>query len=82
MAIGLAIGMPLGIPLWLSTKNPGLIGAGVAIGAGIGGVLEKKYNSNPREPTPEETRNRRIATFAGVLVLLAGVVAFLYMMLV
>lgn len=81
MAIGLAIGMPLGIPIWLSTGNPGLIGAGVAIGAGIGGLLEKKYNSNPREPTPEEARNRKIATFAGILTLIVGILAFFYMML-
>lgn len=80
MAIGLAIGMPLGIPIWLATGNPGLIGAGVAIGVAIGAAFEQKYNKNPRPLTPEEIRNRKIAVAAGVLALMVGVVAFLFML--
>lgn len=84
MGIGIAMGIPLGIPLWLSTDNPGMIGAGLAAGVAIGAALEKKYNENPRKPTPEEGRKQKIALWAGVLVLIAGALAGMaaFMMLI
>ena len=81
MGIGIALGIPFGIPMWLATDNPGLMGAGIAVGVAIGAALEEKYNKNPRELTPEEARNRKIAVWAGVLIVviaaLVGVAAFM-----
>jgi hypothetical protein len=81
ISLGVAMGLPLGIPLWLVTENPGMMGAGVAIGIAIGMAFEGKYNRDPRPLTPEEVRNRKIAVAAGVLALMAGVVVFFYIML-
>ena len=75
IGIGMAIFSGLGIPLWLVTDNPGLIGAGTVIGLAIGAALEQKYNKNPRELTPEELRMRKIALWAGFLILVLGAIA-------
>jgi hypothetical protein len=82
VSLGIVLGLPLGIPLWLVTENPGMIGAGVAIGLSIGSAFEQKYNKNPRPLTPEELRIRKIAAVAGVLALIAGFVAFFFLMVV
>lgn len=82
ISLGLALGIPLGIPMWLVTENPGMMGAGMAIGVAIGAAFEQKYNKNPKPLTPEEVRNRKIAVAVGVLALMVGVVAFAYMLFV
>jgi hypothetical protein len=82
VSMGIALGLPLGIPMWLVTENPGMIGAGLAVGIAIGAAFEEKYNRDPRPLTPKEIRNRKIAVAAGVLLMLLGVVTFAYMLFV
>jgi hypothetical protein len=77
VSLGIALGLPLGIPLWLTLKNPGMMGAGIAIGVAIGTAMESQYNKNPRSLTVQEKRNRKIATFGGLIILLLGLVGFL-----
>jgi hypothetical protein len=81
LSICISLGVPLGIPLWLATDNPGMIGAGVAIGVAIGAGLEKKYNKNPRPLTEEEKKERKKAALFGGLVLALGVIVFLFIFL-
>ena len=85
MLIGIAIFMPFGFVIWVVTDNPGMIGIGpalgVAIGISIGTALEKKYNPNPRPLTIEEKRMIKMSVFAGVIMLLLGAVAFLWLLL-
>jgi uncharacterized membrane protein YidH (DUF202 family) len=84
IGLGMALFSAVGVPLWVATDNPGMIGAGVAIGVAVGAAWEKKYNKNPRELTPEEARRQKIALLAALLLLVVGVVAGLavFMMLV
>ena len=77
IGLGIAMGAPLGVPLWLVLENPGMIGIGVAIGVSIGMIMEGAYNKNPRPLTAQERKNRKIATAAGLLILVLGVIAFL-----
>jgi hypothetical protein len=78
IGLGMALGAPLGVPLWLATGNPGLIGAGIAIGLAIGAGLESKYNKNPRPLTAEEKKNRKLGAIIGVVFLILGIFAFLH----
>jgi len=81
LSIGIALGIPLGIPFWLVTGNPGLIGAGLAIGVAIGAGLEGAYNKNPRPLTAQEKKDRKRAAAFGGAILVLGVIAFLFMLL-
>ncbi len=46
----MAVFMPLGIALWLVTDNPGLMGAGVAVGAGVGALVECRQRGDFNAP--------------------------------
>ena len=80
IGLGIALGTPIGIPLWLVTDNPGMIGTGIAIGVAIGAALEEKYNRNPRPPTTQEKKNRKMAVISGAVLVLMGIIALLIMM--
>ena len=53
-------------------------GGGVAIGVSIGAALEKKYNPNPRQPTPAEKRMIKILLIILTITFLLGLVVFLW----
>ena len=89
MGIGIAIGillfMPFGFVFWILIDNPGFIGIGpaigVAIGISIGSALEKKYNPNPRPPTPEEKRMIKRLTILLIGTFILGLLVFLLQLL-
>jgi len=83
MAIGIAIFSGIGIPLTIATENPGLIGIGpalgVLIGLAVGQSIENKYKKQGkiRSLNKEERKNKKIAVFIGILLLLLGLGTFL-----
>ncbi len=87
IGIGIAIFSGLGIPLSIAMKIPGLIGIGpaigVAIGVAIGQSIETKYKNEGkiRPLTKEEKKNRKIAVFAGISILILGFTVFLLLLL-
>ena len=78
MAIGILIGMPMGLALGNIALGPAI---GVPIGLGIGAVLEKRYNKYPRELTRQEKARQKRASWIGIAVgtafLIAGVLVYL-----
>ena len=87
MGIGIAIFTGVGVPLSIATKNMGLIGIGpaigVAFGLSIGSGIEAKYKKEGkiRPLTEEEQKRKKLAVLAGVIMLLLGVIAFLFLYL-
>lgn len=88
IGICIAIFSGFGIPLSVITKNYAFIGIGpalgVAMGVAIGQGIENKYKEQGkiRPLNEKEKRNKKIAVFIGILILLLGVGAFfaLYLM--
>nr|WP_321496771.1 hypothetical protein [uncultured Methanolobus sp.] len=82
VAVGMVMGLPLGIPIGIVL---GMIAIGPAIGLilglGIGMYLEKKYNPEPLQMTPEEEAQRKkiILVLCGVFLL--GIIAFAALLL-
>ena len=87
MGIGIAIFTGVGVPISIATKNLGLIGIGpaigIAFGLSIGAGIEEKYKKQGkiRPLTEEEEKRKKLAVLAGVIMLLLGVAAFLFMYL-
>ena len=85
--IGIAIFTGVGVPLSIATKNPGLIGIGPALGAAfgisVGSGIEAKYKKEGkiRPLTEKEKRLKKIAVTSGIILLILGVAAFLFMYL-
>jgi len=84
MGIFIAIFSGIGIPLSVATKNIGFIGVGpalgVAIGLAVGQSIENKYKEQGkiRPLTKGEQKNKKMAVIAGLIILLLGVAAFLF----
>lgn len=78
IAIGMLIGLPLGIPIGIVS---GIISIGpaigIALGVGIGAYLEKKYNPDPLQMTPEEEDQRKKILIALCGIFLLGILAFI-----
>ena len=87
MGIGIAIFSGFGIPLCIATDNYGLIGIGpaigVAFGLSIGQAIENKYKKENkiRPLTEEEKKRKKMAVFAGIAILMLGVIVFLLLYL-
>jgi hypothetical protein len=83
IGLGIAIFSGLGIPLSVATENYAFIGVGpalgVAFGAAIGQAIENKYTKEGRiiPRSKEEGKWAKIATLAGLVLLLLGVLFFL-----
>jgi len=84
MGIGIVVCTGLWIPLSIFVlKTPGLIGLGTAIGVSIGLVIgssiESKYKKagKIRLLTKQEKTNKKIAVFAGIVLVLLGCAVFL-----
>jgi len=76
MSVGISIGVVIGVALGPLFENIGIgIAIGVAIGSGIGAALEQRYKDHIRPPTEQESKRQRWAVMAGVLILLASVIA-------
>ena len=83
ISLGIAIGLPLGLPLAIATDNYGLMAIGIAIGVAIGAAFEEKAKKEGRiRPlTKQEKKQRKLMTWAGIALLLLGVLAFLLIFL-
>ena len=85
MGIGIAIFSGIGIPVSIATENPGFIGVGpalgVAFGLAIGQSIENKYKENGRiRPlTESEQKRKKNAVFAGLIMLILGLLVFILM---
>ena len=83
MGIGVAIFSVLGIPISIATNNYGFIGIGpalgVAFGLSIGQSVENKYKKQGRTRPLKESEQNRIknAVFAGIVILILGILIFL-----
>ena len=83
MGICIAIFSGIGVPLCIILKNPGLIGIGPAIGVSmglaIGAAIESKYKKEGkiRPLTEDEKKKRKFLVFAGISVLILGLLIFL-----
>jgi hypothetical protein len=78
MALGMAIGIPLGLLIGFAQEKIALgISIGPALGAGfgtlIGSLLEKKYNTTPREQEDEQMISGKKA-FRGIIAGLSAMV--------
>jgi hypothetical protein len=87
IGIGMAIFSGLGIPISFIFENFAFIGIGpsigLAFGAAIGSSIENKYKKEGRirPQTKQEKKRVRIALFIGFAFLLAGVLAFVMILL-
>ncbi|MDK2939211.1 MAG: hypothetical protein PWQ51_1375 [Methanolobus sp.] len=82
MATGIAIGLPLGIPIGIALEFLALGPfIGIFLGIGLGLYMEKKYNPNPLQLSPEEEAQRKkiILVLGGVFLL--GLLAFISLLL-
>ncbi|PLW91929.1 MAG: hypothetical protein C0592_13380 [Marinilabiliales bacterium] len=83
MVLGMAMFSGIGVPLSVVADNFSFIGIGPAIGvgfgAGIGAMIEKKYEREGRiRPMNEqETKRKKWGVILGFVFLIAGVVALL-----
>ncbi len=79
MGIGTAIFSGFGIPLSIATGNDGFIGIGPALGVSfglaIGQSIENKYKKEGkiRPLSKEEEKRKKAGVFAGLFILLLGV---------
>lgn len=83
IAIGMLIGFASGLILGIVTGDTSMFiilgpGGGLAIGVAIGAALEKKYNPNPRPPTPEEKKMLKRLVILLTFTALLGLVAFMW----
>ena len=83
MGIGIALFSGIGVPLSIALKIPGLMGIGpalgVAVGLSVGQSIESKYKREGkiRPLTEDEKKKRKMLVFAGISVLILGVLVFL-----
>jgi hypothetical protein len=83
MGIGIAIFSGIGVPLSVALKMPGLIGIGPAIGVAFGLALGQSIESKHKKEgkirplTEDEKKKRKRLVYAGISVLVLGLVVFL-----
>jgi len=76
MGVGISIGVAIGVALGPLFDNIGIgIAIGIAIGSGIGASLEQRNKDNIRPLTERENKRQRWAVIAGLLIMLATVIA-------
>ena len=82
IGIGISIGAGFGVALGSVFDNLGLgIGMGMCLGLAIGAALEQKNRDNLRPLTDDEQKTRRWGVVLGLIMLIAGVGAFAFILL-
>ena len=87
MGIGIAIFSGIGVPIAIATENMAFMGIGpamgVAFGLSIGAGIEEKYKKQGkiRPLTEAEQKRKKLVVLAGRIMLLLGVIAFLFLYL-
>ncbi|MCP3684844.1 MAG: hypothetical protein GY861_19445 [bacterium] len=87
MGIFIAIFAGFGIPLSVATGNPGFIGIGPAIGVSIGLAVGQSIENKAKEEgkirplTKEEKKRKEFAVYAGIGLLVIGLIVFLALFL-
>ncbi len=78
--IGYGIGIPMGLIFGILLDNIAIgIAIGVAIGAGIGGSIESGWKQEPG--TPEQKKLQKISMILASIILVIGVLVFLWIYL-